>query len=166
MATDAHGIGSKEETVKIRAFAMMGAAVAALGIASILGGAAEAAVSGPAFYVDGTLYRTVGTPTDLSRTGAPDGSYDIIYNLGGAQPYNVAESAPGDRDFNGGRWQVHRVVFSDYAGAIADSSVDVNGNGVLDSDGEVLAAIAGGYATDAGVVKEFVCTVVRIPAGR
>lgn len=144
-------------------FAAVGAVVAVLGFAFSLGGSAEAAVSGPAFYVDGVLYRTVGTPTDLSHTGAPDSSYDIIYNLGGAQAYNVAESAPGDRDFNGGRWQVRRVVFSDYAGAIADASVDANGNGVLDADTEVLAAISNGYATDAGVVKEFVCTVVRIP---
>jgi len=150
--------------VKQLAFVGIGAVVAVLGMAFSLGGSAEAAVSGPAFYVDGVLHRTVGTPTDLSLTGAPDGSYDVIYNLGGAQPYNVAESAPGDRDFNGGRWQVHRVAFSDYAGAIADPSVDVNGNGVLDSDGEVLVAIANGYAADLGVVKEFVCTVVRVPA--
>lgn len=136
--------------------------VAAIGIGIGVTRSAEAAVSGPAFYVDGVLYRTVGTPTDLSHTGAPDSSYDVIYNLGGVQPYNVAEAAPGDRDFNGGRWQVHRVAFSNYAGAIADAAVDLNGNGVLDSDTEVLSAIAHGYATDLGVVKEFVCTVVRI----
>jgi hypothetical protein len=32
---------------------------------------ATAGVSGPAFYVNRQLYRTVGTPTDLSGTGAP-----------------------------------------------------------------------------------------------
>jgi hypothetical protein len=42
----------------------------------------------------------------------------------------------------------------------------MNGNGALDSDAEVLAAISGGYATDLGVVREFVCTVVRIPASQ
>jgi hypothetical protein len=46
-----------------------------LGIALfVVGGSAAASgaggVSGPAFYVDGVLYRTVGTPTDLSNTGA------------------------------------------------------------------------------------------------
>jgi hypothetical protein len=30
---------------------------------------------------------------------------------------------------------------------------DENGNGVLDSESEVMAAIAAGVATDAGVVK-------------
>jgi hypothetical protein len=37
----------------------------------------EALVTGPAFYVDGELYRTVGTPTDLPLS-APDHSFDII----------------------------------------------------------------------------------------
>src|SRR5439155_17611500 len=42
---------------------------------------ASAGVSGPAFYVDHELYRTVGTPTDLSGTGAPDHSFDTIYQF-------------------------------------------------------------------------------------
>ena len=53
-------------------------------------------VTGPAFYVDGVLYRTVNTPTDLSTTGAPAHSFDTIYALAG-QPFNVATAAPGDR---------------------------------------------------------------------
>jgi hypothetical protein len=52
--------------------------------------------------VDGDLYRTVGTPTDFSRTGAPASSYDTVYQFFGTIT-NVASSAPGDRDFNGGR---------------------------------------------------------------
>jgi hypothetical protein len=79
------------------------------------------------------------------------------------QPLNVAAAAPGDRDYNGGRWLVHAVVFADYAGALADAAVDANGNDVLDSDAEVLAAIARGYARDAGVVKRFVCPVIPLP---
>src|SRR5215203_5473786 len=55
----------------------------------------------PSFYVNGTLYRTVGTPTDSSRTGAPASSYDTIYQFFGAQTYNVATAAPGDPGFNG-----------------------------------------------------------------
>jgi hypothetical protein len=54
-------------------------------------------VTGPAFFVDGELYHTVVTPTDLSGTAARDRSLDVIYDLGGAQA-NVAEAAPGDRD--------------------------------------------------------------------
>lgn len=60
------------------------------------------------FYVDGDPYRTVGTPTDFARTGAPAHTYDAIYALGG-NLLNVAEAKPGDRDYNGGRWQVFGV---------------------------------------------------------
>jgi hypothetical protein len=42
---------------------------------------AVAGVSGPSFYVDGEPYRTVGAPTDFSETGAPDHSFDTIYEF-------------------------------------------------------------------------------------
>jgi hypothetical protein len=63
---------------------------------------------GIGFYVDGDPYRTVGTPTDFTDTGAPAHTYDAIYALGG-NLLNVAEAKPGDRDYNGGRWQVFGV---------------------------------------------------------
>ena len=75
----------------------------ALGVALILPGVALAeGPPSPSFYVDGTLYRTVGTPTDLTNTGAPDSSFDTIYQFFGVRPLNVATAAPGDQDFNGG----------------------------------------------------------------
>jgi hypothetical protein len=136
-----------------------------LALAGVATAAAQGAggVGGPAFYVDGVRYRTVGTPTDLSQTRAPAQAFDTLYDLGGAQPLNVAAAAPGDRDYHGGRWMVHQIVFSNYAGALGDPAVDANNNDVLDSDAEVLAAIARGYATDAGVVRQFVCPVIKIP---
>jgi hypothetical protein len=63
------------------------------------------------FYVDGDLFRTINTPTDLSGTGAPAHSFDTIYALGGSL-INVAEAAPGDRDYNGGRWTVLPVTWN------------------------------------------------------
>ena len=118
-----------------------------------------------AFYVDGALYRTIATPTDLSGTGAPDSSYDTIYALGNGLT-NVAEAAPGDRDYNGGRWKVRGLMVSDYAGALANDNVDMNQNDVLDSSEEVDAAIMHGYVTDVGVVHSFVCPVIKLPRGR
>jgi hypothetical protein len=76
--------------------------------------ASTVAAGGPpslGFYVDGVRYRTVGTPTDFSRTGAPASSFDRIYALG-AGLANVAEAKPGDRDFNGGRWIVLPVTWN------------------------------------------------------
>ncbi len=129
--------------------------------AALLASAAGAGVTGPAFYVDGTLYRTVGTPTDLSRTAAPAQSWDTIYDFGGNQR-NVATTAPGDRGYNGGRWQVHALSFpSGYAAALAAG--DANGSGAIDSDEELAAALATGAAVDAGVVKQFVCPVIPLP---
>jgi hypothetical protein len=139
--------------------------MAALAALLTVGGAAAAGLSGPAFYVDGVLYRTVGTPTDLSGTGAPDRSFDTIYNFFGAQPYNVATAAPGDPGFNGGRWRVHRVAFNTGLQATL-AAYDANGSGDLDSDEEVQAALADtgpAGVTDLGVVREFVCTVNRLP---
>lgn len=117
-------------------------------------------VSGPDFYVDGEQYRTVGTPTDFTDTGAPTHSYDTIYAIDG-QP-NVATAAPGDADFNGGRWQVHALEFGDYDAAVAIH--DTNASGDLDSSAEVQAALAGGAATDLGVVASFECPVIPVPA--
>lgn len=133
----------------------------ATAVAGLLTGAAAAGVTGPAFYVDGQLYRTVNTPTDLSGTGAPAHAWDTIYDFGGNQ-MNVATAAPGDSGYNGGRWQVHALAFpSGYAAAVAAG--DANANGVIDSDEELAAAVAAGTAIDTGVVKQFVCPVIKLP---
>jgi hypothetical protein len=118
-------------------------------------------VSGPAIYVDGVAYRTVGTPTDLSQTGAPASSLQTIYNLLGAQPLNIATAAPGDPGFRGGRWMVHGVTFTDYDAAVAE--FDANNSGDLDSDEEIQAAIDAGAATDIGIIKMFECPLIRLP---
>lgn len=124
---------------------------------------ASAGVSGPAFYVDGEVYRTVGTPTDFSATGAPDHSYDTIYEFSGAQDLNVATAAPGDRDYNGGRWRVQVVDYTsgeNYDSALA--AFDENGSGDFDSAAEVQAAInAGVVITSAG--PSFECPVIPLP---
>src|SRR6266542_2899234 len=112
---------------------------------------AAAGVTGPAFYVDGQLYRTVLTPTDLSGTGAPESSYQVIYDFGGLQP-NVATAAPGDPGYRGGRWAVHALTFADYAAAVA--AYDTNGSGdlVVDEESTIRDVVVrylrrDGYAT-------------------
>ena len=138
-------------------------ALAALMITTTALAAGAGGVTGPAFYVDGQLYRTVNTPTDLSATGAPAHSFDTIYALAG-QPFNVATAAPGDRGYNGGRWMVHEIAYNtSWAATVA--AHDANGSGDLDSAAEVQAALADpgpGGAMDAGVVKQFVCPVIKL----
>jgi len=142
-------------TLALAAAAALTAATGAL--------AGSGGVTGPAIYVDGQLYRTVNTPTDLSGTGAPDSSFQTIYAVAG-QPYNVAGAAPGDPGFRGGRWRVHGVAYNtDYATTVA--AHDANGSGDLDSVSEIEAAFADagpGGATDAGVVKSFECPVIPL----
>jgi len=150
----------KEERMRKALFTALAAGILLAASAPLAGAAGAGGVSGPSFYVDGTLYRTVGTPTDLSGTGGPASSFDTIYQFFGVQPYNVATAAPGDPDYNGGRWLVHGLTFTDYAAAVA--TYDTNASGDFDSDAEVTAAIAGGAATDTGVVKSFVCPVIKI----
>jgi hypothetical protein len=132
-----------------------------LGAAGVAAADGAGGATGPAFYVDGQLYRTVNTPTDLSDTGAPETSFDTIYQFFGVQSFNVATAAPGDAGYNGGRWRVHGLEFADYAAAVA--AFDTNNSGDFDSDEEVAAALDAGAATDIGVVKSFVCPVIRLP---
>lgn len=141
------------------------AAVLALGASAVVSGSALAAgVSGPAFYVDGKLYRTVGTPTDLTGTGAPESSFQVIYAFGDYQR-NVATAAPGDPGYRGGRWIVRGLDITDYAGALADDAVDLNGNDVIDSDEEVMAGM-GIYWTAGAELKRFECPVIAVPANQ
>ena len=124
---------------------------------------AVAGVSGPSFYVGGVPYRTVGTPTDFSESGAPDHSFDTIYQFSGAQPLNVATAAPGDPGFNGGRWRVEVIGYADnenYSSALA--AFDANGSGDFDSAAEVEAAIASGVVTTSEG-PSFECPVIPLP---
>lgn len=93
----------------------LASALAAGGLLLALTAGPTVAGNGPphvAFYVDGnvTPYLTVGTPTDLTGTGAPADSFDILYDLG-PDLLAVAEAAPGDTDYNGGRWMVLPVTW-------------------------------------------------------
>jgi hypothetical protein len=138
--------------------------LAAAMTAVALAAGAQAKVSGPAFYVDGTAYRTVATPTDLSGTGAPDHSFDTIYEFFGNQ-LNVATAAPGDKGYNGGRWRVQLLGFPmGYAAAVG--SADANGSGDIDSDEELGVALSAGTAVVTGSGPSFVCPVIKVPRSR
>jgi hypothetical protein len=138
-------------------------AVAPIALALIPAHASAGVSPGPAFYVDGQRYRTVATPTDLTGTGAPDHSFDTIYQFAGAQPLNVATAAPGDAGYNGGRWQVEVIGYTpgqSYASAL--SAFDANDSGDFDSDEEVQAALNAGVLTSSDG-PSFVCPVIPLP---
>ena len=115
-------------------------------------GASGVLAGGPpklGFYVDDVRYRTVGTPTDFFGTGAPESTYDKIYNLGTG--INVAEAKPGDRDFNGGRWLVYTVTW--HTTPVQYTNVE-----------QIYAAEDAGLLTiNPEPVKAFFCNVAPVP---
>jgi hypothetical protein len=115
-------------------------------------GASGALAGGPpslGFYVDDVRYRTVGTPTDFFGTGAPESTYDKIFNLGTG--INVAEAKPGDTDFNGGRWLVYTVTW--HTTPVQYTNVE-----------QIYAAEDAGLLTiNPEPVKAFFCNVAPVP---
>lgn len=124
--------------------ALLTAATAVLTIA--ISPVAAGGPPGLAFYVDGEQYRTIGTPTDLSGTGAPAHSFDTIYALGNGLA-NVSDAAPGVGDYNGGRWMVRPVTWS----------IDPV---QLTSAEQVLDYAERGWLTIGDPVKFFVCPAI------
>jgi hypothetical protein len=109
-----------------------------------------AAAVGPphlGLIVGGVEYRTVGTPTDLSGTGAPASTFDLLYAVEG-QALAVAAAAPGDSDYNGGRWMRFAVTWNTTPYP-------------LESEEDVLDAADAGDVTIASTPDaQFVCPVI------
>ncbi len=139
-------------------FRRLGSALAASALLLTIAASSVAAGGPPglAFYVDDVRFRTINTPTDLSNTGAPASSYDIIYVLGldlmGDPLINVAEAKPGDQDYNGGRWMVLPVTWAQGVTPVQLT----NAEDVEDYADASMLTIA------ATPVKLFVCPVITV----
>jgi len=126
--------------------------VATLGLLLTTLGTGVVQAGGPpalSFYADGVQYRTIGTPTDFTGTGAPTSSFEAIYALGDGLA-NVAAAAPGDPGFRGGRWMVLPVTWN-----VAPVQ--------LTSGAQVLWYAQNGLITIGTTpVKEFECPVIQV----
>ena len=138
-------------------FRRIGSALAASALLLTVAASTVSAGGPPnlAFYVDDARYRSVNTPTDLSTTGAPASSFDRIYVLGNGL-INVAEAKPGDLDYNGGRWMVLPVTWSQGVTPVQLTSAEA----------VEAYANAGWLTIAASPVKEFVCPVIPVQGGR
>ncbi len=133
-----------------------------MGLAAPTAAAKATPVFAEVIWAEGDLWGTVLTPSGLGK--GPAKSFDALYvfdgsGLAGQRP--IAEAAPGDRDYNGGRWQVFPVTFT--AAGIAAHDPDGDGlvNFELMSDGQLLAHMGLGHLTIASEpVMQFECPLV------
>ena len=101
----------------------------------------------PVIYANDVLYGTVVTRnTDFSQAH-PAQSLDTIYTF--STQNSVADAAPGEPGFNGGRWEVRPVTWN------TDSYLITNAT-------NVLAAAARGDLTIGDPVRYFVCTLIPL----
>ena len=95
-------------------------------------------------YAHDVAYRTVATPTDLPAQG----KFDTIYDLGNGLA-NVSNAAPGDRDYNGGRWEVRPITW-----------INIQPTQFTNAE-QILAAAEAGDISIGDVVKRFVCPLIK-----
>ncbi|MEX0331221.1 MAG: hypothetical protein AB3N64_07345 [Puniceicoccaceae bacterium] len=79
-------------------------------------------------WANGEIYSTVLTTNSFKN--APAHSVDYLYNfmmsgLEGQRP--VSDAAPGDQHYNGGRWSVQIVVFTE----VGKMAHDPDGDGIV-----------------------------------
>jgi hypothetical protein len=91
---------------------------------------------GPSVYADGQAWGTKGTTGLPAPTDANLQSFDILYAFTNSNnpegQLAVAQAAPGNRDYNGGRWFTHSVEWTE-AGFLAHGIVPV-----LKSEAEIM----------------------------
>lgn len=130
--------------------------------------AVSATQAGPAtrvadhIWAHDAIYDTI--LTDTSFLSPPARSTDTLYNFGmsGLNGQRaVSESAPGDRDYNGGRWSVKMVVFTAQGMAVHDPDGDGNVNFELTNAEEVLAHADLGHLVIMDTTVYFECPLLR-----
>lgn len=119
--------------------------------------AAGASRVADAIWAHDQLYATVPTPTAFKSP--PAHSTDVIYSFAGsglAGQRSVAESAPGDRDYNGGRWTVKAVTFTELGLLIHDGDGDGVADFELTNAEQVMHHVALGHIVieDTGIYFE------------
>jgi hypothetical protein len=126
---------------------------------TVLAGKAKRAAD--AVWVHDSLYSTV--LTDTAFKNPPLHSTDVIFSFAGSGLEGqraVAEHAPGDRDYNGGRWNVMAVSFTEQGKAIHDADHDGMVNFELTNAEAVLHHAELGHLTIAEPGIYFECPLL------
>ena len=123
--------------------------------------AAKATRVANAIWVHDELYGTVAT--DTSFTSPPAHSTDVIFSFadsGLMGQRSVAQYAPGDPEYNGGRWNVMVVTFTDVGKAIHDADNDGKVDFELTNAEAVLHHAELGHLTIAKAGVYFECPLL------
>lgn len=121
-------------------------AVVATPASAARGGRPGSPISPDAIWADGELRGTV--PQGELRYNGNDRSYDLLIGIDGQAP--VAEAAPGNPDYNGGRWLpvsatwtggATPTVLTSYAAVLAAVDAGDLVLGTPDSDGTFLCPL-------------------------
>jgi len=114
-------------------------------------------------WADGEIYSMVLISNRFNMP--PEQSLDILFNFGPSGLMGqrlVSDAAPGSGSYNGGRWAVHVVTFTD-AGLIAH---DLDNDGYIDmeftSAEMVHMHMALGHLTVEAVDVYFSCPLVKV----
>lgn len=113
-------------------------------------------------WANGEIYSTILTGNSFKMP--PMHSVDILFNfddsgLMGQRP--VSDAAPGDKHYNGGRWAVHLVTFTEAGMAAHDPDNDGYVNFELKSAEMIKHHIMLGHITVTPVDVYFTCPLVR-----
>lgn len=134
---------------------------ALLGAVSSTASADKAAKVENAIWANDTIYGTV--LTDTSFKNPRPGNTDVLYNFGMSGLMGqraVADAAPGDTDYNGGRWSVKIVTFTAQGMAAHDPDGDGKVNFELDNADDVVAHEALGHLTIMDTDVSFECPLI------
>lgn len=115
-----------------------------------------------ALWGAGVTWDTVLTPTSFKR--APSHSVDLLYNFsmsGLMGQRGVSSNVPGDKEYNGGRWWVQMVVFTEEGLMAHDPDGDGYVNFELKSAEEVEEHAQLGHLKVYSTSTYFVCPLRR-----
>ena len=125
--------------------------------------AARAAHAPDAIWVHDSLYSTIGT--DTSFKSPPPQSTDVIFSFadsGLMGQRSIAVYAPGDPEYNGGRWHVMAVTFTPAGKALFDDG-NGNVNMELTSAEDLMDAVDMDLVTIADTPVRFECPLLPKP---
>jgi len=114
-----------------------------------------------AVWANGDIYGTV--LTDTGFRSPPRHSTDTLYNFGMSGLTGqraVSSAAPGDKDYNGGRWSVMVVSFTTLGVSVHDPDGDGSVNFELTSEAEVLHHHELGHVTIMDANFYFECPLI------